>query len=51
MPTVEVNEAEKTWLMSLRRETPGKDRVRESVATVMKRIHSFFGDADKPEVP
>jgi hypothetical protein len=44
MPTVEVNDAEKKWLMDLRRETPGKDRVRESVASVMKRIHANYTD-------
>ncbi len=42
MPTVEVNEAEKTWLMGLRKETPDKDRRKESVASVMKRIHTNY---------
>lgn len=42
MPTVEVKEAEKEWLMGLRRPTPGKDRVQESVATVMARIHANY---------
>ena len=46
MPSVEINEAEKGWLMSLRRETPGADRVRESVAKVMKRIHEKLKGVD-----
>lgn len=49
MPTVEVSESEKNWLMSLRKETPDKDRRTESVATVMKRIRKFYGENDRVE--
>lgn len=42
MPTVEVKEAEKNWLMTLRKDTPDKDRRKESVASVMERIHANY---------
>lgn len=38
MPTIEVYEADKARLKAMRRETPGRDRTHESIASVVKRL-------------
>ena len=42
MPTIEVGKSNKERLDRMRRDTPGKDRVKESFAMVVKRLLDSF---------